>query len=98
MCKKTLNENSEHIFVKCALSEEFFEYIRKDFMIKKNLQNSLVLLKFKHKLTEKDYKVLSCYVYCVWRVRNECKHQNNVNPFETFKALFNKWYISITET
>jgi hypothetical protein len=98
MCKKTLNENSEHIFVKCALSEEFYEYIRKDFMIKKNLQNSLVLLKFKHKLTEKDYKVLSCYVYCVWRVRNECKHQNNVNPFETFKALFNKWYISITET
>jgi hypothetical protein len=98
MCKKTLNENSEHIFVKCVLAKQFYEYIRNEFMIKKNLQNSLVLLKFKHKLTEKDYKVLSCYAYCVWRVRNECKHQNNVNPFETFKALFNKWYISITET
>ena len=98
MCKKTLNENFEHIFVKCDLAKQFYEYIRNEFMIKKNLQNSLVLLKFKHKLTEKDYKVLSCYAYCVWRVRNECKHQNNVNPFETFKALFNKWYISITET
>ncbi len=69
-----------------------------NFMIKKSLQNSLVLLKFKRKITEKDHKVLSCYVYCVWRVRNECKHQDINDPFETIKVLFNKWYISLTET
>jgi exonuclease III len=93
MCKKALNENSEHIFVKCALAEKFYEYIKMNFMIKKSLQNSLVLLKFKRKIAEKDYKVLSCYVYCVWRVRNECKHQDIDDPFETFKVLFNKWYL-----
>ena len=98
MCKKTLNENSEHIFVKCELAQKFYEFIRLKFMIKKDLLNSLVLLKFKRKITERDYKVLSCYVYCVWRMRNECKHQDVDNPFETFKVLFNKWYISLTET
>jgi hypothetical protein len=63
---------------------------------KKELKNSLVLLKFKRDVTERDYKILSCYVYCVWRVRNECKHGRDVDPFEIFKILFNKWFISIT--
>jgi len=96
MCKKTLNENSEHIFVKCELAKKFFNYIKHDFLEKKELKNSLVLLKFKRDLAGKDYGILSCYVYCVWRVRNECKHGNDVDPFEIFKIFFNKWYISIT--
>jgi hypothetical protein len=96
MCKKSLNENSEHIFLKCEFAEKFFEFIKEKYIEKKDLKNSLVLLKFKRNLAEKDYKVLSCYVYCVWRVRNECKHGMDVNPFETFKFLFNKWYISLT--
>ena len=95
MCKKTLNENEEHIFVKCKEAEKCFEHIKYK-LIDKKLKNSLVLLKFKRGLAEQDYKILSCYVYCVWRVRNECKHGNGVNPFETFKILFNKWYISLT--
>jgi hypothetical protein len=95
MCKKTLNENVEHIFVKCKEAEKCFEHIKYK-LIDKKLKNSLVLLKFKRGLAEQDYKILSCYVYCVWRVRNECKHGNGVNPFETFKILFNKWYISLT--
>jgi hypothetical protein len=68
MCKKTLNENSEHIFVKCELAENFFDFIKNAYLDKKELQNSLVLLKFKRDVTERDYKILSCYVYCVWRV------------------------------
>jgi hypothetical protein len=96
MCKKTLNENSEHIFVKCEYAERFFEFIRENYIEKKDLNNSLVLLKFKQNVTEKDYRVLSCLVYCVWRVRNECKHGMDVDPFEIFKILFNKWYISLT--
>jgi hypothetical protein len=96
MCKKTLNENSEHIFVKCELAEKFFDFIKNAYLDKKELKNSLVLLKFKRDVTERDYKILSCYVYCVWRVRNECKHGRDVDPFEIFKILFNKWFISIT--
>ena len=84
MCKKTLNENSEHIFVKCELAENFFDFIKNAYLDKKELQNSLVLLKFKRNVTEKDYVI------------NECKHGMDVNPFETFKFLFNKWYISLT--
>jgi hypothetical protein len=63
MCKKTLNENSEHIFVKCELAENFFDFIKNAYLDKKELQNSLVLLKFKRDVTERDYKILSCYVY-----------------------------------
>jgi hypothetical protein len=96
MCKKNLNENSEHIFVKCEYAERFFEFIKENYLEKKDLNNSLVLLKFKRGVAERDYKVLSCFVYCVWRVRNECKHGMDVNPFEIFKILFNKWYISLT--
>ena len=55
MCKKTLNENSEHIFVKCELAKNFFNYIKHDFLEKKELKNSLVLLKFKRDLAGKDY-------------------------------------------
>ena len=56
------------------------------------LKNSLVLLELKSNLSERDYRVLSCYVYCALRVRYECKHGKDVNPFETFKILFNKWF------
>ena len=66
------------------------------YLDKKELKNSLVLLKFKRDVAEKDYKILSCYVYCVWRVRNECKHGRDADPFEIFKIFFNKWFISIT--
>ena len=96
MCKKILNENSEHIFVTCELAKKFFDYIKKNFLSKNELKNSLVLLKLKRNLAEEDYKILSCYVYCVWRVRNECKHGSDVDPFEIFKIFFNKWYICIT--
>jgi hypothetical protein len=82
--------------VKCELAEKFFDYIKNVYLDKKELKNSLVLLKFKRDVAEKDYKIVSCYVYCVWRVRNECKHGRDVDPFEIFKILFNKWFISIT--
>ena len=98
MCKRVLNENTEHIFVKCEQTVKIFEYIKSNFLGNKNIKNSLVLLKFKRDLTVEDYKVLSCFTYCLWRVRNECKHRNDVNPFEIFKILFNKWYISLTST
>jgi hypothetical protein len=96
MCKKTLNENSEHIFVKCKIAENCFDFIKNAYLEKKELTNSLVLLKFKRDVMERDYKILSCYVYCVWRVRNECKHGRDVDPFEIFKIFFNEWLISIT--
>ena len=98
MCKRVLNENTEHIFVKCEQTVKIFEYIKSNFLGNKNIKNSLVLLKFKRDLTVEDYKVLSCFTYCLWRVRNECKHRNDVNPFEIFKILVNKWYISLTST
>jgi len=96
MCKKIINENTDHVFVQCELAIKFFEYVNRNFLEKKQLKNSLVLLELKRNLSERDYRVLSCYVYCAWRVRNECKHGKVVNPFETFKILFNKWYISIS--
>ena len=97
MCKKILNESPEHILVTCEISKEFYEYVKHEYLQKKNLTNSLDLLEFKREVSENDYKVLSCFVYCVWRVRNMCKHNEiDVNHLSNFKAIFNKWFITLS--
>ena len=68
----------------CTLAEKFFDYIKTFYLDKKELKHFLVLLKFKRKLAAKDYKILSCYIYCVWRVRNEFKYGRDVDPFKIF--------------
>ena len=96
MCKKVLNEDVEHIFLKCKITKQCFQYIVENFLEKKETSNSLVLLKFKRRTTERDYKVLSCFVYVIWRIRNECKHgDDRLNSFEVFKRFFNKWIITL---
>ena len=96
MCKKVLNEDVEHIFLKCKITKQCFQYIVENFLEKKETSKSLVLSKFKRKTTEKDYKVLSCFVYVIWRIRNECKHgDDRLNSFEVFKRFFNKWIITL---
>ena len=97
MCKKKLDENIEHIFVKCKYSKESFEYLRNNFLTDKSLINTLVLLDYKRNVCDGDYRILSCFVYSIWRVRNALKHnEKNANPFEVFKIYFNKWLISLT--
>ena len=97
MCERSLNEDSEHIFVKCERSIEFYEYVRHNYLHKKNLENSLDLLEFKRRVSENDYKALSCYVYGVWRIRNLCKHNEiSDNYLSNFKSVFNKWFITLT--
>ena len=98
MCKKKLDENIEHIFVKCKYSKESFEYLRNNFLTDKSLINTLVLLDYKRNVCDGDYRILSCFVYSIWRVRNALKHnEKNANPFEVFKIYFNKWLISLTK-
>ena len=97
MCKKILNESPEHIFVTCEISKEFYEFIRQDYLYKKSLRNSLDLLEFKRGVSENDYRALSCFVYCVWRMRNMSKHSEiDDNHPDNFKAIFNKWFITLT--
>ena len=82
--QKKLNEDLEHIFVKCSYAIEFFDYIKINWLRKENLRNSLDLLKFKRDLTEDHYKIISCFIYCTWRIRNESKHKENFkNILET---------------
>ena len=97
MCERSLNEDSEHIFVKCERSIEFYEYVRHNYLHKKNLENSLVMLEFKRGVSREDYKALSCFVYSVWRVRNMCKHKEiDGNHMSNFREVFNKWFITLT--
>ena len=99
MCKKVLNEDLEHIFVKCDMVKKWFHYVKENFLENKETSNSLVLLKFKRRMVDEDYRTLSCFVYVVWRVRNECKHgDTRINSFEIFKRFFNKWLISLNNT
>ena len=65
LCAKKINEDLEHIFVKCEYRKSFYEYIRINILQKKNLNNSLVLLWFKRNLAEENYKSPSCFVYSV---------------------------------
>ena len=97
MCKKKLNEDIKHIFVNCKYAKESFGYVKRDFMTDKTLNNSLELLEFKRDVDDFDYRILSCYVYSMWRVRNSLKHnEKNASPFELFKIFFGKWIISIS--
>ena len=97
MCNKKINEDISHNFVGCKYAKETFEYIKNDLLSNKTLNNSLDLLEFKRNVTGEDYRILSNFVYSMWRVRNSCKHnKRNDNPFELFKAYFNKWIISMS--
>ena len=97
MCKRKLNEDLEHIFVRCKYSIDFYEYIRENFMQKKSLTNSLDLLKFKRGIAENDKRALACFVYGVWRVRNICRIDEKYgNLMSNFKAIFNKWFITLS--
>ena len=99
VCKKKLSEDLEHIFVKCEKSKIFYTYIKEYFLSNKAMENSLDLLRYKRKVAEEDYRVLSCFVYVVWRVRNACKHgEVGDDPCVFFNILFNKWLISLTGT
>ena len=89
MCKKVLNEDLEHIFVKCDIAKKCYKYIKENYLEDEETPNSLVLLKFKRRMAEEDYNALSWFVYVVWRVRNECKHgDDKVNSFEIFKRFY----------
>ena len=97
MCEKNLTESPKHIFVTCEISKKFYEYMRQEYLQKKNLTNSLDLLEFKHKVSENDYKALSCFVYSVWRVRNMCKHSEITdNHLNSFKPIFNKCFFTLS--
>ena len=97
MCKKKLNEDIQHIFVNCKYAKETYEYIKNDFMTDKSLKNSLELLEFKRNIIDDDCRILSCYIYSMWRVRNSYKHnEKSASPFELFKMYFNKWIISMS--
>ena len=97
MCKKKLSESPKYVFIICEVSKECYEFVRLNYLHKKNLENSLDLLEFKRRVSENDYKALSCYVYGVWRIRNLCKHNEiSDNYLSNFKSVFNKWFITLT--
>ena len=49
MCKKVINEDLEHIFIKCDIAKKCFQYVKENFLEDKETSNSLVLLKFKRR-------------------------------------------------
>ena len=92
MCKRKITESLEHIFVDCEKTKKLYEYVRKDFLKNKQLNNSLDLLRLKRGVSDEDFGIVSYFVYIVWRVRNACKHgEVGDDPFVLSKILFNKW-------
>ena len=43
MCKKVINEDLEHIFIKCDIAKKCFQYVKENFLEDKETSNSLVL-------------------------------------------------------
>ena len=89
MCKRKITESLEHIFVDCEKTKKLYEYIRKDFLKNKQLNNSLDLLRLKRGVSDEDFGIVSYFVYIVWRVRNACKH-GEIKRFEKNKGLIKK--------
>ena len=94
LCNKELDESIEHLFYNCHMTKTFFKYIKDKYLKDKTLVLSLELLKFKYKIESEDYKVLSTFVYSIWRIRNMCKYEQNFDSQMVFKILFEKWMIN----
>ena len=94
MCDKFLDENIEHIFVNCKQTKLFFDHIRIKYLNNKKLENSIELLQYKNKQNDEDCRILSTFVYTVWRIRNMSINENNFDCQIVFKILFGKWYLS----
>ena len=98
LCNKKLDENLQHLFVDCQVAIKCYEYIIEFFLINKTKKNSLSFVKYKYKTEIKDFRIISCYIYCLWRTRNSIKHDEilYINGLQYFKVNFNKWIISMT--
>ena len=56
---------------------------------------NLNIIKYKLDLDDQDYRVVSYYIYAIWRTRNCLKYlTQNLDSFSIFKNIFNKWYLS----
>ena len=53
-----ISESLYHLFVACEVTKKH-EYFKQNFIKKHILPNSLELLKFKRRLTEDDYGIIS---------------------------------------
>ena len=97
LCNKITDEDISHIFVECDQTKKCFAYIKNNFLTNKNTSLTLSLVQSKLELNKKDYRLISNFVYSIWRARNKIKHSVGViNMLSLFERIFNKWSISIT--
>ena len=62
-----------------------------------SLDLCMELVVYKPNLKPSDYAYMSNYVFSIWQTRNILKHsKDDVDGFNIFKNIFNKWSISIT--
>ena len=94
MCSKIIDEDIEHTFVNCNQTKLFYNYIRVEYLRNKKLENSIELLQYKDKVDDEDFKILSIFVYTVWRIRNMSIYENAFDCQIVFKILFGKWLLS----
>ena len=96
LCKRTVDEDTEHLFVSCKIAKKFYDYTRER-MIDNSLDLCIELVIYKPNLKPSDYAYMSNYVFSIWQTRNILKHsKDDVDGFNIFKNIFNKWSISIT--
>ena len=98
MCKKIVVEDIEHIFVNCNQTKLFYEFIRVKFLKNKNLKNSIDILQYKNKVSDEDFKILSTFIYTVWRIRNMSIYESGFDCQVVFKILYGKWFLSKSVT
>ena len=98
MCKKIVVEDIEHIFVNCNQTKLFYEFIRVKFLKNKNLKNSIDILQYKNKVSDEDFKILSTFIYTVWRIRNMSIYESGFDCQVVFKILYGKWLLSKSVT
>ena len=96
MCEKNLDEDIDHIFVNCNQTKLFYNFIKEKYLKNKIIENSIEILQYKNKLGDEDFKILSTFVYTVWRIRNMSIYESGFDCQIVFKILFGKWLLSKT--
>ena len=96
MCEKNEDEDIDHIFVNCNQTKLFYNFIKEKYLKNKIIENSIEILQYKNKLGDEDFKILSTFVYTVWRIRNMSIYESGFDCQIVFKILFGKWLLSKT--
>ena len=85
-----VEESQRHVFLKCEHTSPLVE-IMKNLLENKSYELNTDSMILGSNLSKQDYKAISTYKYCIWRLRNIVRSQRAENIKVLFNYLFFKF-------